>query len=392
MRPKIRKLLDSAIHEKNSPLFLSKNKKEIIEYFEKRGFDVEEREIVEYLQEERSSGLVIRNDSERKKKEVSRAMILAPNFFNWIFSDVLHLSKSQNYGKGSTKYVLLIIDSLSLFTYLAPLKSTKADDLIFAFQSVFNRSPYLPQSCDRLSTDQGIEYLSKKSRSFFESNGIRLQPISPRRLDRKSYGANYAEVSNRSLRSYLERLQLNEDMMNLEWSEKLMAIESIMNKKGREVFKGHSSTDMLHQSPNYVKMLKYSRRIGSRKSLKNHIENPKNILLFSLVKIQKYAPKEGLSFKESYSSFSSQFYIVLERHEHDHIFYFTVGSVYSLKPISNHRFSYYELKVFSEMSLAKARYYNCISEPLNKKIIGDYVYFNVKHCDKVFYASKNAFK
>ena len=69
MRPKIRKLLDSAIHEKNSPLFLSKNKKEIIEYFEKRGFDVEEREIVEYLQEERSSGLVIRNDSERKKKE-----------------------------------------------------------------------------------------------------------------------------------------------------------------------------------------------------------------------------------------------------------------------------------------------------------------------------------
>ena len=48
MRPKIRKLLDSAIHEKNSPLFLSKNKKEIIEYFEKRGFDVEEREIVEF--------------------------------------------------------------------------------------------------------------------------------------------------------------------------------------------------------------------------------------------------------------------------------------------------------------------------------------------------------
>ena len=180
MRAKIQKLLDSAIHEKNSPLFLSKNKKEIIEYFEKRGFDVEEREIVEYLQEERSSGLVIRNDSERKKKEVSRAMILAPNFFNWIFSDVLHLSKSRNYGKGSTKYILLIIDSLSLFTYLAPLKSTKADDLIFAFQSVFNRSPYLPQSCDRLSTDQGIEYLSKKSRSFFESNGIRLQPISPR--------------------------------------------------------------------------------------------------------------------------------------------------------------------------------------------------------------------
>lgn len=180
--------------------------------------------------------------------------------------------------------------------------------------------------------------------------------------------------------------------MNLKWSEKLMAVEDIMNKKSRKVFQGQSSSDMLHQSPNYVRMLKYSRRVGSRKLLKKHIENPKNVLLFSIVKIQKYAPKEGLSFKESYSSFSSQFYIVLERHEHDHIFYFTVGSVFSLKPISKHRFSYYEMKVFSEISLAKARYYNCISEPLNKKIVGDHVYFNVKNSEKVFYASKNAFK
>ena len=68
MRPKIRKLLDSAIHVKNSPLFLSMNKEEIKKYFQKRGLDVEEREIDEYLQQERSSGLVIRNDSERKKK------------------------------------------------------------------------------------------------------------------------------------------------------------------------------------------------------------------------------------------------------------------------------------------------------------------------------------
>lgn len=392
MRPKIRKLLDSAIHVKDSPLFLSKNKEEIKKYFEKRGLDVEEREIDEYLQQERSSGLVIRNDSERKKKEISRAMILAPNFFNWIFSDVLHLSKSRNYGKDSTKYILLLIDSLSLFTYLAPLKSTKADDVISAFNSVFIRSPYLPELCERLGTDEGIEYLSKKARSFFESNGISLQPISPRRLDRRSHGANFAEVSNRSLRSYIERLQLNDDTMNLKWSEKLMAVEDIMNKKSRKVFQGQSSSDMLHQSPNYVRMLKYSRRVGSRKLLKKHIENPKNVLLFSIVKIQKYAPKEGLSFKESYSSFSSQFYIVLERHEHDHIFYFTVGSVFSLKPISKHRFSYYEMKVFSEISLAKARYYNCISEPLNKKIVGDHVYFNVKNSEKVFYASKNAFK
>ena len=137
----------------------------------------------EYLQEERNNGVVIRNDSERKKKEISRAMILAPNFFSWIYSDVLHLSKSRFYGKDSTKYVVLVVDSLSLFTYLAPLKSTKADDLISAFQSIFSRSAYLPEQCDRLSSDEGIEYLAKKSRQFFLSHGIRLNPISSRRLD-----------------------------------------------------------------------------------------------------------------------------------------------------------------------------------------------------------------
>ena len=391
MRPKVRKLLDSALREKSSPLFLSKNKSEIKKFFEKRGFDVEEREINEYLQEERSNGVVIRNDSERKKKEISRAMILAPNFFSWTYSDVLHLSKSRNYGKDSSKFVVLIVDSLSLFVYLAALKSTKADDLISAFKTIFSRSPYLPENCDRMSCDEGVEYLAKKSRNFFISHGIRLNPIPPRRLDRRSYGANFAEVMNRSLRSYIEKIQLNDEMKKLSWNEKLLAVENRMNKKARAVFKGYSSADMLTQSPKYVQMLKFDRRLVSRKSLRENMENPKNILLFSIVKIQKYKAKEGLGFKESYSSFSSQFYIVLDRHEHDHVFYFTLGSVFSLKAVTESKFSFHELKVFSEISLGKARYLNCIAEPLNKRIIGDYSYFNVKYCDKVFYASKNAF-
>ena len=186
MRPKVRKLLDSALREKSSPLFLSKNKTEIKKFFEKRGFDVEEREINEYLQEERSNGVVIRNDSERKKKEISRAMILAPNFFSWTYSDVLHLSKSRNYGKDSSKFVVLIVDSLSLFVYLAALKSTKADDLISAFKTIFSRSPYLPENCDRMSCDEGVEYLAKKSRNFFISHGPFVK-INVRSHGRKAY-------------------------------------------------------------------------------------------------------------------------------------------------------------------------------------------------------------
>ena len=67
MRSKVRQLLDSGLRDKSSPLFLSKNKTEIKKFFESRGFDIDEKEIDQYLQEERSNGILIRNDSERKK-------------------------------------------------------------------------------------------------------------------------------------------------------------------------------------------------------------------------------------------------------------------------------------------------------------------------------------
>ena len=75
MRPKIRKLLDSAIHEKNSPLFLSKNKKEIIEYFEKRGFDVEERDSFIDKHTWQSSHYINFHIKERMKNETGKNIV-----------------------------------------------------------------------------------------------------------------------------------------------------------------------------------------------------------------------------------------------------------------------------------------------------------------------------
>ena len=54
MRSKVRQLLDSGLRDKSSPLFRSKNKTEIKKFFESRGFDIDEKEIDQYLQEERS--------------------------------------------------------------------------------------------------------------------------------------------------------------------------------------------------------------------------------------------------------------------------------------------------------------------------------------------------
>ena len=89
MRSILRETLTSALRKKESPLFLSKNKNEIYKYLSKRGFDIKKDEIEEFLEGEKSSGLVIWNDSERMKREASRAMILAPDFFYWMHGELL---------------------------------------------------------------------------------------------------------------------------------------------------------------------------------------------------------------------------------------------------------------------------------------------------------------
>ena len=387
MRPNVREILTSALRKKESPLYLSKNLKEIYKYLTKRGFDITKEEIRQFLDSEKSSGLVIRNDSERRKREVSRAMVLAPDFFYWMHGDVAHLSKHRNYGNGSTKMILLLIDSLSLMTFLAPLKSTRSNDVIVAFEFIFLNSVYLPERCKRFSSDFGVEFRSNAILMFLKKNGIKCDPIPPKRLDRKGKGSVYAEQAIRMAKMYLQRSMENDDSDGkMKWSERLLAVQKIMNTRGRAVFNGYSSLDMINQNPKQVQMMKHSRRIKSRKYLKQNIENPANIELYCIVKVQRYGPKENLGHKESYGSYGDRFYIVLQRFQHDFVNYFVLGNVHSLNVISDVKFSYHELKVYKDMSLGKARYMNCMGESAVRRKDGQYTYFTVEGSKKPYYA------
>ena len=390
MRTSVREILTSALKKEESPLFLSKNKKEIYKYLTKRGFDLKIEEIEEFLEAERSNNIVYRNDSERRKREVSRAMILAPDFFYWMHGDVAYTSKHRNYGNDSTKFILLLIDSLSLMTFLAPLKSTRSHDVISAFEFVFSNSDYLPGRIKRLSTDFGVEFRSSAVLSYLKKNGIRPNPIPPRRLERKGKGSPYAEQAIRMAKIYLNRSMDNDEKNgSMKWPERLLAVQKIMNNRGRAVFGGYSSSDMINQNPKHVQLLKHSYRISSRKYLKKNIANPLNIELYSIVKIQKYSAKENLGFKESHGSYGDRYYIVLKRFEHDFVNYFLLGNVHSLLPISNVQFSYYELKVFKHMTLGRARYMDCLGEAAVRRNDGAYTYFTVEGSEKPYYAVKN---
>ena len=211
MRSSVRKTLTSALQKKESPLFLSKNKNEIHKYLSKRGFDVKKEEIEEFLEGQQSSGLVIRNDSERLKRETSRAMILAPDFFYWMHGDLAFFSKYRQYGTDATKMILLLIDSLSLMTFLAPLKSTRAKDVIAAFEFVFYNSDYLPERFKRFSSDYGQEFGSNLFLSFLKMHGIKSNPIPPRRLERKGKGSVFAEQAIRTAKMMIERSLQNDE-------------------------------------------------------------------------------------------------------------------------------------------------------------------------------------
>ena len=65
MRIESREVLKRAISGKGSPLFLSKNANDIRGYLKRKGFDIEISEIKEYLAEQKSGSVIIKNNSEK---------------------------------------------------------------------------------------------------------------------------------------------------------------------------------------------------------------------------------------------------------------------------------------------------------------------------------------
>lgn len=390
MRPESRKILSSAILSKNSKLFLSKNVKKIEKFLSKKGFEVSRSEIEEFLAEQRSNGVVIRNDSGRREAEVSRSMLLSPSFFDWCHTDLMVMSKHRNYGKNSTKYVMIFIDGLSLMTYLTPLNSTQSEVVISAFKKLFTRSPYLPEQCSHLSGDSGSEYRALKVVNFLRSCGIKYHAIASHKLGRKSKGDPVAEIGIRGVRSYLERYE-NDIADGTPFPEKLKTIENAINSHPRESLGGISSKDALTLDPKYIRTVRHSNRFKRRRYLKKHLQKGVDIETFSVVKVKRNLKKENLGFKESYGIYGSSFFCVLDKKLHDMVYYYVLGDLFQFKPVSELKFSYYQLKVFSNLSIPKARYLNCISASQIISKSNDYCYFKPEHCEKTFFAVKNIF-
>lgn len=69
------------------------------------------------------------------------------------------------------KYLLLVIDCFSKFMFVEPLKRKTTEAVIAAFKNIFKRSSV---RCQRLQTDSGGEFLSKKFSQFMKLNDIKF--------------------------------------------------------------------------------------------------------------------------------------------------------------------------------------------------------------------------
>ena len=126
-------------------------------------------------------------------------MILPPNFFEWINIDLCYLSRSRGYGRSSPRYIMVITCGLSLYTYYAPCTSTKSQNVIQSFQSVFDRSRWLPEKAKKCFGDKGVEWENHAVKAYLRSNGIRFMPLH-QEGELKGRG-RVAETLSRKLRS-----------------------------------------------------------------------------------------------------------------------------------------------------------------------------------------------
>lgn len=390
MRIESREVLKRAINGKGSPVFLSKNASDISEYLNRKGFDIKIDEIKEYLAEQKSGSVIIKNvsHSERKISEVSRPYILPPSFFEWINVDLAVLSRNRGYGRGSTRYVMCLVCGLSLYCYYAPCRGKDSQSIIRCFESVFTRSEYLPERAKKLFSDKGTEWVAGAVKDYLLSKGIRSYALKPSRLERKGRGNVFCENNLRLMRAYLQRYQL--DVGNdVPFAKKLLEIEEAVNSKARSSLSGLSAKEALTYDPLDIRNIKAGNRFRRRKSLRKNVIKPAKLPLFSVVKVRRYGKKEIFE-KESYGTLSRNYYCVIDVVNYDTVHYHLLASVFDLSKVSDSRFSYAELQCFEELSIAKARYLNVL---YNSEVVSrddTYVYLKPDYCKETFYATKTA--
>ena len=350
--------LDRAITDINSDLYMQKNPSKIKKYLWLKGIDIPIENIKSYLLSLKSAPVVLNRNNERIMSEVSRPFVSKPSFFSDIQGDTLVLSKHRLYG--TKKHLILVIcDYLSNFTYLEAMSSTSFSSVSDAFKRIFIRSPYLPENCERLTFDRGVEITSLNMQSWLKSLGIELNLVFPRG-PRGSKGAALAEVKIRRTRLYLESMYLERNSAK-KLHEILPIVERRLNNESLSCLDGLSASEALRHQSRFIAMVKHSVKFRRRKYLKLEMHKKRNLALYSVVRIRKNS-KKIIFKKEAYGSLSKNLFIVISSVKNDFISSYKLGNIFDLTEAFDCTFTFHEL-VPVPISYGYAVYHEVLNNP-----------------------------
>lgn len=366
-----------------SPIYLSKNWKEISNYCAQNNIDLSKNNILKFLELRQSSLLRYDDRSKRKISETGKAFVLRGKFFSQLHGDHLMLSKKFSYGT-ALRYIMIIVCQLSRYILVEPLSSIKYEKVEIAFKAIMERikkiDPYYTGG--HFFSDGGSEWISASFVNLLKTYGLKSNVVGQRAF-RKSKGSGVAESSIRRFRMNLETVYL-EHKDGVSFRDKLKYAEKACNEK-RTAALGMSPQDALSMRPQDVVSISNSIRMKRRKYLKRELIDQKQIKLGTIVRIRLYVDKE-FSSKESYDRFSPYF-LVIGIDKTREIFTYRVCDIFTFATLGS-SYSRAELKICN-ISLFGA----CDKEEKRiKKVVkykNEIVYYETFYRDYVFCAKKS---
>lgn len=379
------KKLHFSWNDKNSSIYLTKNWKKIFKYGKVIGWNLSENEIKNFIEKQKVSQIQYKNIGSQKIAQTGKSFGLRARFGSIFQGDLMFLSKKYGYGSAS-KYLMVIVESLSRWIFVEPMYSTKFDQQKTAFLNIYERMkkviPNLPRAT--LISDGGSEWKSIQFKNLLQSLNFKQNIVKLRQF-RYSKGATGIESTLRRVRHKLESVFMHEKKNS--FREKLLIVENACNNEivsslgisPREAIENHTPLDVL--------MISNSRKLKKRKFLMNEMLNQKEIPLFSIIKVVLFTAKQFTgSRKESYSIFSP-YRVVVEINKSRDVWTYKIANIFTWQVIDA-EYSKAEIRLCNINFIDACRK----EEKLIKKIVkysNDLVYYEIFNCNIVFCANRS---
>lgn len=104
-----------------------------------------------------------------RRKRFPKARVLVYGIDHQWVADLVDVQKLSRHNKGY-KYLLTVVDALSKFAWVVPLKNKTGSQVVEAFRSIFRRE----RKPIQLQTDQGKEFYNKPMEQFLKEQKVHL--------------------------------------------------------------------------------------------------------------------------------------------------------------------------------------------------------------------------